>query len=104
MCCYQILMNSDLKKLEPDVIQFFCLSGLGLCYRIFDYWSHCFMAALFYHCMPAVLYQIGNKIYIRKYPGIEKNWERVAQQEILVDKIIMLVEYPLVLMHWVELV
>ncbi len=49
-CCYQILMNSDLKKSEPEVIQFLCLSGLELCYLIFDYWSHCFMAASFYHC------------------------------------------------------
>ncbi len=60
-CCYQILMNSDLKKLEPEVIQFFCLCGLGLCYQIFDYWSHCFMAASFYHCTSTALYQVGNK-------------------------------------------
>ncbi len=63
-------MKYDSKMLEPEVIQFFCLSGLGLCYQIFDYWSHCFMAS-FYHCMSAALYWVGHKIYFRKYLGID---------------------------------
>ncbi len=69
-CCYQILKDLDSEQLTLEVIQFFCLLGLGICYRIIDYWSHCFMASSFYHCTLTALYQINDKIFAGSYPGV----------------------------------
>ncbi len=70
-CCYQIVVDSELKDLEAEVIQFFCLSGLGICYPIVNFWSHCFMAASFYHCTSPAVFKVGDKIYMGNYPGID---------------------------------
>lgn len=31
-CCYQNLVDSNIQDLGVEVIQFFCLTGLGICY------------------------------------------------------------------------
>ncbi len=59
-----------MEELDDEVIQFFCLSGLGICYQIKDFWPHCFMAASFYHCTSAALYNIDGKFFMGEYPGI----------------------------------
>lgn len=41
-CCYQFLCDDEI-----DIIQFFCLPGLGICCQIKSYWAHSFMAACF---------------------------------------------------------
>ncbi len=69
-CCHQILLDDDVEDLDVEVIQFFCSSGLGICYQIKDFWSHCFMAASFYHCTSAALYKIDGKFFMGEYPGI----------------------------------
>ncbi len=67
ICCYQILIDSSFTDLKPEAIQFFCLSGYGICYHVLDCWSQCFMAISFYHCTSAAIYHIGGKIYTGNY-------------------------------------
>ncbi len=53
-CCYQVLKDDP--DDEVEVIQFFCLPSLGICYRIKSFWSHCFMAACFSHLTSTPIY------------------------------------------------
>ncbi len=48
-CCYQFIIPEKLQEEQLQCIQFFLLTGLGICYPIKDYWSHCFTDSNFTH-------------------------------------------------------
>ena len=64
-CGYQIA--SDNSEVEP--VQFFIAYGLGICYRIFDGWTHSFLAATHGHMTSATLYIFEGRVY-SSFPNI----------------------------------
>ncbi len=69
-CCYQFIIPEKLKEEQLQCIQFFLLTGLGICYPIKDYWSHCFTASNFTHCTSTPLFRIGGKVYVKRPEGV----------------------------------
>ncbi len=69
-CCYQFIIPEKLKEEQLECIQFFLLTGLGICYPIKDYWSHCFTASNFTHCTSTPLFRLGGKVYVKRPKGV----------------------------------
>ncbi len=65
-CCYQFLGDTD----RVEIIQFFVMPSLGICYRIKSYWGHCFMAACFLHLTSTPLFVYREKVFIGKFDGV----------------------------------
>lgn len=57
-CCYQFLHEYD----DLEIIQFFCLPLLGICYRIQLFWAHCFMVPYFAHLTLTHVYVLNEKV------------------------------------------
>ena len=47
-----------------EIIQFFCIPTLGICYRIKNYWVHCFLAAMFSHYTSVVIFIRDGLVYV----------------------------------------
>ncbi len=45
-CCYQHVQSNTTHPV--DIIQYFCIPTLGVCYQIKHYWLHCFLAGFFH--------------------------------------------------------
>ncbi len=69
-CCYHFIIPEKLKEEQLQCIQFFLLTGLGICYPIKDYWSNCFAASHFTHCTSTLLFRIGGKVYVKRPEGV----------------------------------
>ena len=69
-CCYQFIIPEKLQEEQLQCIQFFLLTGLGICYPIKDYWLHCFTASNFIHCTSTPLFRIGGKVYVKRPEGV----------------------------------
>jgi len=74
-CCYQFLGDTD----NVEIIQFFVIPALDICYRIKSYWGHCFMAAwIFSFNFGPIIYLsekgIRWKISKRKKICLRKGW------------------------------
>ena len=67
-CGYQVVGDTSLEEVE--IIQYFCCRGLGICYRINNYWVHMFLAFCFSHYTSVAIFIKGGKVYFGKYPGI----------------------------------
>ncbi len=65
-CCYQFVHGYD----DIEIIQFFCLPSLGICYQIKSFWAHCFMAACFSHLTSTPIYVLKGKVYVGKIPNV----------------------------------
>ena len=52
-----------------EVYQYFCMPGLGICYRITNFWTHCFLASCFSHYTSIPIFVHKERVYIGKYPG-----------------------------------
>ncbi|KAK1733488.1 hypothetical protein QTG54_015776 [Skeletonema marinoi] len=61
-CCYQYVKERN----DITVYQWFMLPGLGLCYRIENYWIHIMLAALFSHCTSDAIYIKKGKAFFGK--------------------------------------
>ncbi len=68
-CCWQIVCTSPSNQV--NVIQYFCLPNFGLCFRIKNYWVHCFLAGLFYHYTSVVIFVVDGLVYIRSHDDAE---------------------------------
>lgn len=66
-CGYQHVGDESTDDVE--IIQFFCCRGLGVCYRIHNYWIHLFLAYCFAHYTSVPLFVKNGKVYVGKYPG-----------------------------------
>ena len=52
-----------------EVYQFFCMPGLGICYRITNFWTHCFLASCFSHYTSIPIFVHKERVYIGKFPA-----------------------------------
>ena len=69
---YQIVndcsIDDDGSVDDVEVIKYFCCKGLGLCYRIHNYWVHIFLAYFFDHYTSVAIFVQGDKAYFGKHP------------------------------------
>ena len=49
VCCYQFVDSTSLCPYQGEVFAFFNMPGLGLSYRINDFWTNVFLAGVFSH-------------------------------------------------------
>jgi len=66
-CAYQFVEENP--NDEVEIIQYFCCVGLGVCYRIRNYWIHMFCAYCFSHLTSVPLFIKNDTVYVGKYPG-----------------------------------
>ena len=64
--CYQYVKERN----DIIVYQWFMLPGVGLCYRIENYWIHIMLAALFSHCTSEAIYIKKGRAYFGNCDGI----------------------------------
>ena len=69
-CGYQFVgKDSDGGDDEVEIIQYFCLRSLGMCYRIRNYWVHLFLAYTFAHYTSVALFVKNGRVYFGKHPS-----------------------------------
>lgn len=65
-CCYQYIKQRN----DVEVYQWFLCPGLGITYRIKNYWVHIFLASLFSHCTSGAIYIVDDTAYFGSCPFI----------------------------------
>jgi len=65
-CGYQYV--GDESTTDVEIIQYFCCKGLGICYRIRNYWVHLFLAYCFAHYTSVAIFVKDETVYFGKYP------------------------------------
>ena len=68
-CGYQVLKYEDYA--DAEVIQFFCCRGLGICFRIRNYWTHLFLAHCFSHYTSTMIVICKGHVFIGDHPYVK---------------------------------
>ena len=66
-CGYQHVGDDSTSNVE--IIQYFCCKGIGVCYRIRNYWVHLFLAYCFAHYTSVAIFVKDDRVYFGKYPN-----------------------------------
>ncbi len=61
-CCYQHVQSNTTHPV--DIIQYFCIPTLGVCYQIKHYWLHCFLAGFFSHYTSVVVFVKDGLVFV----------------------------------------
>ena len=69
-CCYQYVFQESTGTMNIEVYQWFMCPGLGVTYRVCNYWVHIMLAGLFQHCTSTPIYIVDDKAYFGKCPHV----------------------------------
>lgn len=69
-CCYQYVFQESTGTMNIEVYQWFMCPGLGVTYRVRNYWVHIMLAGLFQHCTSTPIYIVDDKAYFGKCPHV----------------------------------
>lgn len=68
-CGYQVLTSDDFA--DAEVIQYFCCRGLGICFRIRNYWTHLFLAHCFSHYTSTMIVLCKGFVWVGNHPNVK---------------------------------
>ncbi len=80
------MVSDEQREKVPEFIQYFYLTGLGICYPIENYWSQWFITLAFSHATSSAIRRIGGKVYAGNTYGIDIfAWGEVDLQMVVVE-------------------